>query len=157
MIREEQREALQSIFAIAQIHAKRLKYAMEKIRASFPLSAASVTAISDEQIPVFELYTSRFAKLQDLMGKTLFPKLLDVVGDLTNDMTYLDKLNKLEQLKIIDSSEIWMEMRDIRNHLSHEYPDQPELTAEHLNDAFISGKKLLDCLNRAIQFAQHIL
>lgn len=55
----------------------------------------------------------------------------------------LDKINKLERLGIIENVELWKEMRDARNHIAHEYPDHPELTALYLNKVFDLAPKLL--------------
>lgn len=154
MKNEIKKDILQSAINTAQIHAKRMKYAEKKLTPYFPLSAEAVLAINEDEIPIFELYTSRFSKLQDLMGNTLFPELLEAVGDLNEGMTFIDKLNRLEKLGVIDNTERWMQMRQIRNHLSHEYPDQPDLTADYLNYAFQYGKELLQCLERAVEFIQ---
>jgi hypothetical protein len=147
-------ETIRPIIEIAQTHASRLTYAIKKLAHHFPLSAKTVLAIPDDELPMFEFYTSRFSKLQDLMGNALFPKLLAAVGDLTEGMTFIDKLNRLEKLGIIESTDAWMTMRQIRNHLSHEYPNQPELTAVYLNEAFESGQQLLSCLENTIQFSK---
>lgn len=147
-----QQETLQSVIDVAEIHAKRLKYAMKKLSSYFPISPEVILNLSEDEIPLFELYTSRFSKLQDLMGNALFPKLLESVGEPVDEMTFIDRLNRLEKLGILDSAENWMTLRQIRNHLSHEYPDQPEITAEYLNDAFDFGKILLRCLEKSVQF-----
>ncbi len=149
-----QQETLQSIIEVAQIHAKRLKYAMKKLNSYFPISPETILTLSEDELPLFELYTSRFSKLQDLMGNALYPKLLASTGEPVDEMTFIDRLNRLEKLGVIDDAENWMKMRQIRNHLSHEYPDQPELTAEYLNDAFDFGVTLLPYLEKTIQFSK---
>lgn len=65
-----------------------------------------------------------------------------------NKRKHIDKLNKLEKLQIIESAEVWKKMRNIRNILSHEYPDRPEISAEIFNRAFSYGPMLLDCLEK---------
>ena len=149
-----EKEALHSIIEIAHIHAKRLKYAIEKLSQLFPLSSATILSLSEEQFLLFELYTSRFAKLQDLMGNGLFPRLLEYAGESDDSMTLIDKLNRLEKLGLIESVSSWMEMRKSRNHLAHEYPEHPELTAEYLNQAYMLGVLLLEYLDRSVVFAK---
>lgn len=153
MIRSTYNKTLLSIIETAQIHASRIKFAQQKLADRFPVSAKTVTTMTDDELLVFELYTSRFGKLQDLMGNSLFPKLLAATEDLNNDMTFIDKLNRLEKLGVIKSAELWITMRQMRNHLAHEYPDQPELTAEYLNQAFELGGTMLADLDSVIQFA----
>ncbi len=153
MTRSTYHQTLSSVIETAQIHASRIQYARNKLRDRFPLSSKTVMAITEDDLPIFELYTSRFGKLQDLMGNSLFPKLLAATGDLSNDMTFIDKLNRLEKLEIIGSAEQWITMRQLRNHLAHEYPDEPAMTAGYLNQAFELGNTLLTDLNHIIQFA----
>ena len=150
-----QQETLQSVMDVAQIHAKRLKYAMKKLSSYFPISSETVISLSEDELPLFELYTSRFSKLQDLMGNALYPKLLASVGEPIDEMTFIDRLNRLEKLGVLDEAENWMKMRQIRNHLSHEYPDQPEIMAEYLNDAFNFGKTLLYYLEATTSFLKN--
>ena len=138
----------ESALEIARIHAKRLIYALEKLSPIFPVSSEKVIVLTDEELLFLELMTSRFAKLQDFMGAKLFTLFLESKGELADEMTFLDKVHKLEKLNLIDNAEDWMAMRQIRNHLSHEYPDHPELTAEYLNQAYLMAFKLIACLGK---------
>ncbi|MDX2050621.1 MAG: hypothetical protein SFT93_05600, partial [Rickettsiaceae bacterium] len=63
------------------------------------------------------------------------------------NMTMIDKLNKLEKLQIINSVSTWEEMRRTRNHIAHEYPDKPELTAKYLNQIYNLAPELLNILD----------
>lgn len=153
-IKTADQNALQSVVNTANIHSERLKYAIEKLSSHFPLSADAVSSLSEDELPLLEFYTSRFSKLQDLMGNALFPKLLSAVGEPIDEMTFIDRLHRLEKLGVIDSTETWMKMRQMRNHLVHEYPDNPELTAEYLNDVFGFGPTLLHYLKESIRFAK---
>ncbi len=141
-------KSMDSIFKIAETHAKRLRYAMNCLKAKIPLSAVDFENISDEDLPMLELYTSRFSKLQDFMGSTVFTAILELKGEQTEQMAFIDKLNKLEKLNLISSAEHWMLMRQIRNNLAHEYPEQPELTAKFFNEAYELGFSLLDTLEK---------
>ena len=50
-------------------------------------------------------------------------------------MTLTDK-EQLERLQIIESSEIWLELRELRNDLTHDYPQLTNETVEKLNYLF---------------------
>ena len=63
-------------------------------------------------------------------------------------MTLIDRLNALEKLGLIDNTEDWKDLREVRNHLAHEYPDAPEITAANLNHAFQLAPKLLLTLEK---------
>ncbi|MBP9764034.1 MAG: hypothetical protein KBD03_01805 [Gammaproteobacteria bacterium] len=141
-------KALQPLLEIADLHANRILIAIDYIKTKTPVTAQKINHLTPEELSFFELYASRFSKLQDFMGSNLFTALLENVGEQTETLTFIDKLNKLEKLEIIKSSDEWKKMRNIRNILSHEYPDRPEITAEIFNTAFSYGPMLLECLQK---------
>lgn len=143
-----------SLFNVANLHAERLTYAMEHIKPKIPITWEMIANLSKEDLLFFELFSSRFSKLQDFMGNQLFPHVLKISGEQIDAMTFIDKLNKLEKLELLLSAEQWMDLRQVRNNLAHEYPDHPELTAEAFNEAFMLGPTLLNCLERLKTFAQ---
>lgn len=147
-------EILNSSIEIANTHAKRLSYAINKLKPNFPVSAEKIDTLTDQEIETFELFTSRFAKLQDFMGNKLFNLILDKSGEFQESMTLIDKINKLEKLKLIESASDWQILRQVCNHLAHEYPDHPELTAKYLNEAYDLSEKLLNTLAMLVKFAQ---
>jgi len=64
-----------------------------------------------------------FSKLQDKIGAKLFRKVLYELKEIENiNMPMLDILNVLEKLSIIEDSNKWDELREIRNSIAHEYP-----------------------------------
>lgn len=139
---------LQPLLQIADLHANRILIAIEYIKNKIPMTAETISHLIPEELSFFELYASRFSKLQDFMGSSLFTAFLEHVGEQTETLTFIDKLNKLEKFQIIDSAEVWRKMRNIRNILAHEYPDHPEITADIFNRAFSYGPTLLDCLQK---------
>ncbi len=144
-------QELSAAIAIANKHAERLQYAITQLSHKFPLSAVKIDHLTNEDIAVLELFTSRFAKLQDFMGTKLYPLFLKIVEQEDIDSTtFIDKLNKLEKLRIIDSAHKWKEMRNTRNHISHEYPNDPGLAATHLNAAYNMAPELLKYLATVI-------
>jgi uncharacterized protein YutE (UPF0331/DUF86 family) len=44
-----------------------------------------------------------------------------------------DILNTLERLQIIDSSDTWLSLRELRNDLAHDYPIMIDETIDKLN------------------------
>ena len=144
------------LLEIADIHAHRLRYAMRCLKSKMPASAETMACMVDEAVFPFELYASRFAKLQDYMGTTLFDALLTANGEQIESMSFIDKLNKLEKLELIPSAAEWREMREIRNKLSHEYPGHPEIMANLFNQAYMFGPMLLACLENVTQFLKRL-
>ncbi|OIO66270.1 MAG: hypothetical protein CO186_09595 [Zetaproteobacteria bacterium CG_4_9_14_3_um_filter_49_83] len=50
-------------------------------------------------------------------------------------MSMLDVLDRLEQLELLKSAELWMDYRKLRNVLTHEYPDNREEILEGIQVA----------------------
>lgn len=88
-----------------------------------------------ETIKTIDMFIFRFMKVQDYMGNKLFKAFLIETGDYRDDMSFIDILDRLEKLRIIDSSENWMKLKKLRNKLAHEYPDEIEEIIEDIKEA----------------------
>jgi hypothetical protein len=90
------------------------------------------------------MLSSRFSKLQDLIGVKLFSMIIELYGEQATPMpTIIDKINQLEKIGVDISYKTWAKLREIRNHLSHEYPDNPEISVLNLNEFYEFVPKLL--------------
>ena len=134
---------IHEIIKIADIHAEKIKKALGKISSLFPTSKSTIEEISEDDFLWIELLVNRFAKLQDFMGSKLIDAFLESKGEVIDNLTMIDKIHRLEKLNLIESAAVWTHMREIRNHLAHEYPDHPELISEYLNQMFELTSKLL--------------
>lgn len=137
---------LSEIIKIADVHADRIKEAWAELKGIFPLSESDVINMSKENLILIDFLIGRFAKLQDLVGNKLIDAFFESQEEPVSNLTMIDKLNKLEKLLLIEDASIWGEMRKARNHLTHEYPDQPDLTAKFLNEAVQLIPELLKLL-----------
>jgi hypothetical protein len=95
------------------------------------------SSLKTEERAVLEAYLKRFSSIQDYLGSKIFPLLLDVRGIGTDKMS--EVLDRIEKEEIIDSLDQWLEMREIRNELEHDYPDE-------LSDALGDMKYCVDHL-----------
>lgn len=86
------------------------------------------------------------SKLQDFIGSKLINVTLDKLGEFSPNLTMIDKKNKLEKFHLIKNADFWKETRELRNHLSHEYPDNPDLIILYLNETYHLASELLECL-----------
>ena len=103
------------------LHLKRAKSALNEMK-----NWESITAniFEDfEKIKTVDTFIYRYTKLQDMMGQKLFRVFLDEIGEYRENMSLLDSLDKLEKLEIIEDANRWREFRNIRNQLTHEYPN----------------------------------
>lgn len=128
-----QEKALKQFVGIADVHAERIEMAIKHLDNILPLTLEVLDKVSDENLGFLELVSSRFAKLQDLIGGKIFSLTLDVLQENTQNLTVIDRLHKLEKLALIDDTKEWVHMRNIRNMIAHEYPDDPDIMLKNLN------------------------
>ena len=95
---------------------------------------------SDEHSEMLDAFVSRYGRLQDTLGDKLLPSMLRAGLEKTGSQ--LDNLLRAEKLGWIDSTQAWIELRELRNRLVHEYMK--------------SADDLLDALQQALQ-GVHIL
>ena len=82
-----------------------------------------------EKRAILDAYLKRFASIQDFLGAKIFSILLEIAGIQNTKMS--EVLSHIEKENIIDSLENWIELREVRNELEHDYPEELE---EALND-----------------------
>ncbi len=136
-------EALNAVIKICDIHAFRLERALINIKPLIPIQAEKIMHFSDQEFSFLELLTSRFSKLQDIIGSKVFPLILRILEEDRESFSLLDRLPTLEKLNFLPTTKKWIEMRELRNHITHEYPDAPELAAQNLNKAIDQSQELL--------------
>jgi hypothetical protein len=117
---------LQKIIEECDKHILRMNRAYQKIAPSLPLDRDKYTRLSDDEVGYIDQYLFRFEKLQDTIGRRLFKAVFLFLEEDIEDVPFIDLLNRLEKLNILESAEQWLELRKIRNALSHTYEDEPE-------------------------------
>ncbi|MFA7279376.1 MAG: hypothetical protein WC100_04725 [Sterolibacterium sp.] len=78
-----------------------------------------------------EAFVSRFGRMQDTVADKLLPRWLVALEERTGSQ--IEILNRAEQLGVLESTEVWLEARKLRNRLIHEYMTDPVSFAEDLN------------------------
>lgn len=139
-----------------RLHQRRLDYASRQLAGQFPLSAQNWTSLDEETVAAIDQLLFRYSKLQDAMGQRLFPAILQLGGEWRDDETFIDKLNRLERIGAIPSTETWNTLRVIRNRMTHEYPDSPEQNAANVNRVAASITDLAATLDQADHFAREL-
>lgn len=90
--------------------------------------------LSVDQIPeredMMESFASKFNRFQDMIGDKLLPAMLAWKGEKAG--AFIDNLNRAEHLGWINSAQLWLEARVLRNKLVHEYMVDPEVSAQSL-------------------------
>jgi hypothetical protein len=84
----------------------------------------------------------RFTKLQDALGERLVAATLMRLAEPAEDWPMRDRLNRLEKLGYLNADD-WLRWRELRNRLSHEYPNQPELRFATLLATVVAAHELV--------------
>ena len=131
-----------------QRHFHHLQHALDSIADKLPLTGRRLASLDDDAIQALDQFVLRFGRLQDAMGTRLLPATLAVLQEPFEDRPMIDKLNRLEKLGFLESSNQWQQLRVIRNRFSHDYPDDPEKNAALLNLAIQSVDDVVVILKR---------
>ena len=118
-------------------HLSRLNYATTQVTGLFPLTYDTYSVFSEATIGNIDQLIYRFTKLQDELGNNTFRFLLEYFQEDIADKPFRDILNILERLKIIESADTWLTLRELRNDLTHEYPELVDDTIDKLNHLFL--------------------
>lgn len=108
-----------------------LAYTAEGLKQADPqfrwLDAIEQNAGLTERLDAF---VSRFCRLQDTLGDKLLPAYLST--QLEPVGTVLDNLNRAEKLGLIPSVADWVEARNLRNNLVHEYTEDVDMLRQSI-------------------------
>ncbi len=80
-----------------------------------------------------EAFASRFCRLQDTVGDKLLPLWLQALGEKRGAV--IDNLDKAEKLGALRSADRWLEIRQTRNQMIHEYIESAQVLTDALNAA----------------------
>jgi predicted nucleotidyltransferase len=115
-----------------------------EIQNIFPLSGKRYTQLNTMEIKNIDQFLFRFLKMQDTIGEKLFRLIVEDFVEDTREMTFIDILNRLEKIGILDSTQEWKNLRKARNDISHQYDDEAEEMAEAINRIFAQKNILLE-------------
>lgn len=103
-----------------------------------------------EELESFESFTGRFARLSDILIQKLF-RLVDEL-DLDSSGTVRDRINRAEKKGLIASSDLFVEIRMVRNDIAHEY--LPEVIQELFGKVLTLTPPLMDGVERTLAYCQ---
>ena len=116
---------------------------------------ATFSTLQAAQRAILDAYLKRFSSLQDFLGAKVFPLLLEVSGLGSTKMS--EVLFAMEKEQIIDSFENWIELREVRNDLEHDYPDDLEDALKELKFCVDSFDRLESYYLNSRQFAKRFV
>lgn len=135
------RKRLEFLARVIEKEVKHLDYASQQAFKT-PLTQQKVENLEqDPELALkIEAFTSRFCRLQDTLGDKLLPALLKALGEPAQAL--LINLNKAEKYGWLDSAETWMQLRQLRNQMIHEYIEDTSTLLAALTTAAEKQKEL---------------
>ena len=133
-----------AVLAVAATHRERILAALAHLDGQIPQTGGGLASASYETVASAELLTSRFGKLQDHLSTQVVPLALQLTGEpMPQTCTFVDRLLRLEQLGAISSVAEFRRLREIRNDLAHDYPDDPDEAVAGLHQVVAAVPALL--------------
>jgi hypothetical protein len=142
-------ERLDFLQRVVTKQIKHLEYsAMQVFKEPLTVDRVASLTTDEDLAEKVEAFTSRFSRLQDTVGDKLLPTWLSALGEQTGAV--IDNLDKAEKLGVLASADLWLEIRQLRNQMIHEYIESIEVLTNALQAAQGYQQEL-------INFAQAIL
>jgi uncharacterized protein YutE (UPF0331/DUF86 family) len=107
---------------------------------------------NDERSEMLDAFVSRYSRLQDSLGDKLLRAMLRASLEKTGSQ--LDNLLRAEKLGWIESTQAWIELRELRNRLVHEYMESADDLLDALQQALESVHVLTETQLRMAAYAQ---
>ena len=98
-----------------------------------------------------EAFVSRYGRLQDTIADKLLPRWLLALAERPGSQ--IEVLNRAERLGVVEDVAAWLEARQLRNRLVHEYMTDAPSFAEDLNLADSYSRILLQTYRRICEDA----
>ena len=152
MTRRAQAEKLSFLLEQARRLAPRLESARAALITHGPLDERLVSAATETEATLLDVFLFRYMRMQDIIGGRVFPALLEAGAELPVESAYIDKLHVLERLNIIDTAEAWMELRVLRNQMTHDYPE-PAVRLSILRNALETVPTMFSALDAVGRYA----
>jgi len=132
-------------------HVQRMNHAYTKMALFMPLDISRYNQLSEDEVEHIDQFLFRFAKLQDAMGEKLFIVMLEFLEEENpKSKPFIDTLNRLEELGLLEDKNTWLELRKIRNNIAHQYEDDPKQASEALNSIY-AVKPILESIFQTIK------
>lgn len=148
---------LQKYFNECNKHLERIEDSYSDVKNIIPMTVQEYEQLTKDEIQAIDQYLFRFSKLQDTMGDKIFKLIFNQYNQSDKALPFVDMLNQLEKLGFLYSAKEWINLRKIRNEISHQYDDEPDEMSKALNNIFsqkdIIKKIYLDLKNKSKDLA----
>ena len=135
---------LKKYFNECDKHLLRVEDSCADVDDVIPLTVKGYENLSKDKIQAMDQYLFRFSKLQDVIGDKIFKLIFNQYNQNSESIPFIDMLNQLEKLGFLHSAKEWINLRNIRNKIAHQYDDEPEEMSRAINDIFMQKDIIKD-------------
>lgn len=149
-------QLLLSTVKIAKIHEERLRGSLTHLESFLPINEEKLTKLGKDDYAYLDVMAVRYAKLQDIIGSKIFYMLLEAMAEPIKSNRFLDILSHLEKIGILESMNFWIDLRNVRNFIAYEYPEEPLLLVKDINNLYDYSLKLLNFWDKLLIEIQNL-
>lgn len=124
-------------------HSQKLERILKVVEPVMPTKADSIESLPSEIDIALDAMRNRYASLQDKIGAKIFPIISSYLIESDNNLSVIDRLNLLERHNYIPSKDWWIELREVRNTISHDYPIDLKSASSQINTIFDKSQELV--------------
>ncbi|WP_440616749.1 hypothetical protein [Cysteiniphilum sp. 6C5] len=134
-------------------HIEKIETAKKYLAEHMPLNVEAYQALDDVSLSFIDGLIYRFLKLQDTMGGKIFPAVLLLAEEDVKRKTFIDILNRLEELEVLDKNQ-WLNLREARNEIEHEYSFNVAEVVDSINLIYHKSDELAEIYGRVCEFCR---
>jgi hypothetical protein len=134
-------------------HVEKITISRKHLSPLMPLSVEIYSKLNDIDMSFIDQLIFRFSKLQDSMGEKIFPFILVLSKEDVKKKTFIDILNRLEELEVVDKAE-WLKLREIRNNIAHEYSFNRDEIVESIVSIYKASDELIAIYQATYNFCK---
>jgi len=132
-------------------HCQKIEDSKEYLKDFMPFELESYLKIDNITSSFIDQLIFRFSKLQDTIGESILKSILILEKENVKKMTFLDILNRFEELELIDKS-AWLRLREIRNEIAHEYSFNQLEVVDNINLIYSASDELVDIYQKIREY-----
>ncbi|NOT13872.1 MAG: hypothetical protein HOP23_18985 [Methylococcaceae bacterium] len=152
---QDQQFVLDQLIRVTAKEVRFLKRTADRLRSvNIDIFWVESLESNDENSEMLDAVVSRFGRLQDTLDDKLLPAILSASLEKTG--AQLDNLLRAEKLGWIESTQTWIELRELRNRLVHEYIESADDLLSALQQALQGVHILTENQLRLVSFAQNM-
>jgi hypothetical protein len=148
------KERLTNYFNEAKKHIAKIESVKRALDNVMPLDIESFYKLLETEQDKLDVLVFRFSKLQDLLGRKIFRAILEYSGFDIN-ISFVKILSELEKESLLDVNR-WVSLRDVRNAIAHEYPNEEENMIEEINFIYKEVWYLVDVTQKLEEYFYEI-